>query len=206
MIKKIAQTIEISFEIPESEKQQAREMVEVFKKVIVAMTQAKKHLNDMYEPFKGTQAVSPEELENIRGQVHRYKLQVKQNFEQVKLLAGYAMAKLNDFSSDTHITELENTFSDSFSDLEKQVNVLLEVMGEIEASDFRDKFIFCVDAIRTEAFELEKLINDRIIDYIDTNILAKTWMDDVQEALEGKIKSRIPYITQLFYERKKALE
>lgn len=205
MINKIANTIEMSFDIPESEKKAAEEVVEIFKKVIATMDTAKKHLNDMYEPFRGTEAIPPEELQKIHGQISRYKDQVKANFEQVKLLSGYAMAKLNQFASDTHIMELENTFNDSFSDLEGQVNIVMEILTDVEAVDFKDRFIAGVESVRSEAHEMEKLINDRIIDYVDTNILAKNWMEDVQRALDGNVQARVPYITQLFHERQKAL-
>lgn len=205
MINKIANTIEMSFDIPESEKIAAQGVIDILKKVLANLDIAKKHLNDMYEPFKGANEIPSEELENIRGQISRYKDQVKDNFEQVKLLAGYAMAKLNQFSSDTHVMELENTFADSFSDLESQVNIIMDILNDIEAADFKDRFIVGVEAVRTEAFEFEKLVNDRVIDYIDTNILAKNWMEDVQRALDGNIEARVPYITQLFHERQKAL-
>lgn len=205
MIKKIATTIEMSFDIPDSEKKAAEEVVDIFEKVIVHMDAAKKHLNDMYEPFKTADSIPPEELEKIRGQINRYKQQIKQNFEEVKLLSGYAMAKLNQFSSDTHIMELENTFNNGFDELETQVNIVMEILNDIEVSDFKERFIAGVESVRTESFELEKLVKDRIIDYIDTNILAKNWMEDVQQAIDENVQARAPYITQLFRERQKAL-
>lgn len=201
MIKKIANTIEMSFDIPESEKKEAQAATEEFKKVISSLEVAKRHLNLMYEPFKNAESVSPDALTEFRGAIHKYKEQIKENFNNVKVSAFSSIMKLNYFATDTHITELINSFRDSIGDVEKQVNILLRILDDLGSEEFRDNVVSGIEAIRKASFEVEKLIKERIIDYIDSNILAKDWMTDT-----GIIKNRVPYITQLFEERQKALE
>lgn len=201
MIKKIASTIEMSFDIPESEKQEAQAASEEFKKVISVLDLAKQHLNLMYEPFKNAEAISPEDLNEFRGAIHKYKEQIKENFNKVKAVSFLSIMRLNYFGTDTHITELINSFRDSIGDVEKQINILLRILDDLRSNEFKDNFISGIEAVRKACFEVEKLIKERIIDYIDSNILAKDWM-----ANTGTIKDRVPYITQLFEERQKALE
>lgn len=206
MIKKIASTIEMSFDIPDSEKQEAQSAADEFKKVISSLDAAKKHLNLMYEPFKDASDIPPDAVYEFRGAIFRYKEQIKENFNKVKAMSFKAIMRLNYFATDTHITELINTFRDSIGDVEKQVNVLLDILDDLKSKDFKNNLIKGIDAIRKACFEVEKLIKERILDYIDSNILAKDWMTNTGDELQTEIKIRVPYITQLFEERQKALE
>lgn len=206
MIKKIASTIEMSFDIPESEKQEAQAASDEFKKVISSLDAAKKHLNMMYEPFKEAEELPSEAIYEFRGAIFRYKTQIKDNFNKVKAIAFLAIMKLNYFATDTHITELINTFRDSIGDVEKQVSVLLDILDDLKSKDFKNNMLQGIEAIRKAGFEVEKLIKERILDYIDNNILAKDWMSNTQNELHTEIKMRVPYITQLFRERQEVLE
>lgn len=206
MIRKIASTIEMSFDIPESEKKEAQIASDTFKKVISSLDAAKKHLNMIYEPFKEASEIPPDAIYEFRGAIFRYKEQIKENFNKVKATAFLAIMKLNYFATDTHITELINTFRDSIGDVEKQVSVLLDIMDDLKSKDFKDNIIKGIESVRKACFEVEKMIKERILDYIDSNILAKDWMTNTGDELHTEIKIRVPYITQLFEERQKALE
>lgn len=206
MIKKIASTIEMSFDIPESEKQEAQIASDAFKKVISTLNNAKKHLNIMYEPFKDATEIPSDAIYQFRGAIFRYKEQIKENFNKVKFTAFLAIMKLNYFATDTHITELINSFRDSIGDVEKQVGVLLDILSDLKSKDFKNNMIKGIESVRTACFEVEKLIKERIIDYINSNILAKDWMSNTGNELQTKIKVRVPYITQLFEERQKVLD
>jgi len=106
MIKKIATTIEMSFDIPESEKKEAQAASDDFKKVISTLDAAKKHLNMIYEPFQDSEEIPPEAIYEFRGAIFRYKEQIKENFNKVKAVAFLAVMRFNYFATDTHITEL----------------------------------------------------------------------------------------------------
>jgi hypothetical protein len=56
--------------------------------------------------------------------------------------------------------------------------------------------------------QLDKLIRDRILEHIDSNILAKNWAKNISNRFEDSepIEERVPLVVQLFKERQKALQ
>jgi hypothetical protein len=203
---KLAYAIEMAFEVPDVEKQVATQASERFEAVLNSLNLAKDHLDIMYEPFKRHENISPEAVVEKRGVISRYKQQVKKNYNKVKQCALFSIEKLNYFATDTHILELINSFRDSIQDVEKQVNILLDILDDYESPDFRNNVIAGIEGVKKQSAQVDKLIRDRIIDHIDTNILAKNWMTNTGDELQMKIKNRIPVITQLYNERQEALE
>jgi hypothetical protein len=177
-----------------------------FSKVVNSLETAKKHLDIIYDPFKNATEIPKEAVVEFRGAINRFKDQIKENFNKVKGYGIKAVAKLNYFSSDTHIAELVNAFKDSIGDLEDQVTILMDILDNYKDPAFKDNVLVGVEAVRKECFEVENLIEERIIDHIDANILAKDWITDTSDALKIKMEDKIPYVTQLFQERQKALE
>lgn len=206
LIQKIASTIEMSFDIPETEKQKAQDAINALDKVLSSLDVAKDHIEYMYEPFKNSESVSPESLHNVRGVVDRYKEQIKKNFSQTNKHALMAYAALDEFKSDTHIDELNNTFKKTMGDLTDQVNILMKVFGNLESADFKNQLVSACDSIFKAAFEVTKLVNERILDFLNNNIIGKDWIADTKKEVDFQISSKVPYITQLFEERKEILE
>lgn len=206
MINKIASTIEMSFDIPESEQKEAQLAVDTFKEVINALDHAQDHLDLMYEPFKKAQDLTPEAVWEYRGAIRRYKDQIKENYNKVMIYAFKALLKFNLFSSDTHVMELINSFKDSITDVEDRVQVLLDALDELKDQDFKTNVISAIDDIKKKSTEVEKIIEERIEDFINNNILTKDWTSSVSDDLNVKIREKVPYITQLFNERQEAFE
>lgn len=206
MIKKLAHAVEMAFEIPDAEKEVASVASDRFNAVIDAIDQAKDHLNLMYEPFKKHENISSKSLIKRRGVLNRYKQQVKKNFNRVMQLSLYALDKFQYFSTDTEISELISTFKDSVEDVEKQVNIFLDILNDYESTDFRKHVLSTIEGCQKQCVQLKEMIKDRIIDHIDANILTKNWVTNTGNELNFKIQNRIPLITQLYNERKKALE
>lgn len=205
MINKIASTIEMSFDIPEEEQHEAQLASDCFSEVINALDHAKDHLNIIYEPFKKADEIPPESVWEYRGAIRRYKDAIKENYNKVKSYGFKALIRLNTFSSDTHIMELINTFKSAIGDLEKQVNIMLDILDDLKAIEFKDNVISGIESIRHESFKIEKLIKERIMDHLDSNILTKDWVSSVSDDLKVTIQNKVPYITQLFQERQKAI-
>ncbi len=203
--KKIAATIEMSFEIPESEKKKAQEAIDLFKKVLSSLDVAKDHITTMYDPFKEAESIPVESLHENRGVIHRYKEQIKDNFNKTSIYALKAYSALDAFSSDTHIDELINTFKKTMGDLIDQVNVLMDVFGNMQSKEFKNQFISACDSVFSASFEVDKLINERIIDFVNTNIVGSDWISSTKQEIDFQIDSKVPYITQLFEERKEVL-
>lgn len=201
MIEKIARSIEMSFDIPSTELEIAKKALLSFKQVQASLDVAKIHLNNMYDPFKAAQSIPDESLYEYRGAINKYRKTIEQNFNKVKEHAFLAVKYLTSFSSDTHVNEIINAFKDSIQDLFNQLNVLFDVFKNLKQKDFKDIFIKAVDSLRTSCFELDKLINERVNDYLNNNILGNNWVDDISHTLNEHIEERVPYITQLYQER-----
>lgn len=205
MINKIASTIEMNFDIPESEKQEAKLASDTFKRVISALDTAKQHLKLMYDPFKDAGETTPEAVYEFRGAISRYKDQILKNFNKVKALSFLSIMHINNFASDTHVTELINGFKDSIEDVSDQVTVLCDAIDDIKNKDFKNNIVKAIDSVRKSCFETENMINERIIDYLNNNILKEDWVKNTGDELHQKIEEKKPYISILFEERQKAV-
>lgn len=206
MINKIASTIEMSFDIPTEEQKEAELASDYFSQVINALNYAKDHLNIIYDPFQKAENLTPEAVWEYRSAVRRYSDQIIKNYNKVKAFAFKALMRINVFSSDTHIMELINSFKDSINDLKKQVNILLEILEDLKSVDFKKNVMLAIENVRKQSSEIEKLIRERILDHIDSNILSTDWISDIGEDMKMKFREKIPYITQLFQERQDAID
>src|SRR5690606_16634469 len=110
-----------------------------------------------------------------------------------------------EFSTDSSVEELMNSFVANLRELEKQVNYLLSIFSNLDSADFKDILIASIELIKKQSAQLRQLVNDRVLEYIDTNILAKNWESLVNDKFKDKIKSKTPLIIQLYRERQEKL-
>jgi len=206
MLRKLATHIEMSFDVSDAEKRDAMMASEKFEGISSALDIAVEHLDIIYNPFQKYEEIPMETIVNKRGAIDRYKRKILENFNEVKRRSLYAIKDLYLFSSDTHVQELINSFDDSVWELEKQINELSDVLSDYKSQDFRKNVLGAIDNIRKQAEEIESLIKERIIEYIDTNILAKSWMSDTDEDFVSQIREKVPLITELYDHRVKELE
>ena len=66
--------------------------------------------------------------------------------------------------------------------------------------------ISTIDSLKKQMNQIEQLIRDRILEHIDSNILAKNWAKDISKGDGEPIEERVPLVVQLFRERQKALQ
>jgi cysteinyl-tRNA synthetase len=207
MLHKIAESIEMSFDIPDAEKQIAEDASMRLEAFVNALKFAVKHLDVIYDPFSKHTDIPVKSVVKHRGLLNRLRGRVHENFEKAQRQALLGVQKLNHFSTgDTEIQELVNGFVEASDSLAESVSKFLAALQhDFRTQNFRDTIISLVDQIRKEAQELENLVYDRIIDHIDTNILAKNWMKDTSDALKVDMKEHVPLIQQLFEERQKEI-
>lgn len=207
MFRKIADSVEMSFEIPDSEKKIAAEAKMRFEATANSLKFAVEHLDHIYDPFQKHTEISTESVIENRGIIQgRYSTKIKENFNEVKSYALLAIRKLNHFSvGDSTIRELINSFIEGVDVLEEGVSNLLSIFNnDYKEEEFRNKVIKTIDKIRSNAKELEDLIYDRIIDHIDVEILTRNWMNETDENYNLD-KENVPLLVQLFEEREKQL-
>jgi len=203
---KLAETIEMSIDIPEDERKIAANAVIHFEKLVKKLQSFNKHLNVIYNPFKEYQTVSAESVEKYRGAIWKYRKKITENFHKIKELCLICVRDLSHFDSDTHITELLSAFSDDVGGIEDQVNSLLAVLANWDTGNYKNNVVLAIENLKKEISEIRKLIYDRIIDHLNTNILAKNWVDDISDELNISIQQREPLVTQLYQEREKQLK
>ena len=202
---KLAETIELSIDIPDSEKKIAAKIVMRLEKMVKKLDYFNKHLNIMYNPFKEYNTVSQESIEKYRGSIWKFIKQIKENFEKIRGIAIVVVRDMKSFSSDTHIVQLISTFTDDFGDIEDQVISLNNVLSNWNHPHFKNNVISAMEGLKKEIAEMRKLIYDRIIDHINTNILVKNWVDDVGEKMNLDLREKEPAVSRLYKEREKKL-
>ncbi len=209
MFRRIAESIEMSFDIPDAEKETAAQAKMHFEAAANALKLATEHLDHIYDPFSDHANISTESVIENRGVLQgRYSTRIKNNFNKVKAHGLIAIRKMNEFSTgDNVIKELINTFVDSMGDVEFHVASLLNTLkNDYKSSDFRDMVIKSIEDVRKQAAELDEFIYDIMIEHIDKDFLTKTWMNETSDQLQLDMdEEKIPLVVQLHKEREKQL-
>jgi DNA-binding ferritin-like protein (Dps family) len=94
----------------------------------------------------------------------------------------------------------------TIKELEKYMDTFISIFTNLNDTNFRQYLIATVDSIKKQKNQIRQLITDRILEHIDSNILAKDWADNLSEKLDKPIQERVPLVVQLFRERQEALK
>lgn len=199
-------SVQMSFDVPDAEKRVAEKASELFDELSGRLRVASNHLNIIYEPISKYEKIDSELLLEHREVFRNYRDQIKKNFETVMNLAFKAVILMGEFSTDTRTVEMMNSFIGSMKELEKQVNRLLGIFSDISNASFRDGIVRSIESVKEEANQVKHLINDRILNHIDTNILAKKWTSNVTDEYQNKVYEKLPLVVELWKERQKALD
>lgn len=193
----LADSITMSFKVPESEKQIARDCLELLSLILNKCSLANEHLDIIYNPFSKYENISLEAINKKKGAFNRFKQQVKKNYEEIKTYSAYFIKKLSSFNNDGHCAELISAFTDSFKDLENSVEDLLSSLSDLTDQNFRQNIIINIENIKKESSQLEQLINARIMKYLNEDVLGKNWINDSIEKNNISIDEKEPIINQL---------
>src|SRR5690606_15643585 len=116
-----------------------------------------------------------------------YRDKSRENFEKV-IKTGYsALGLMSEFSTDSTVEELMGSFTSSLKELEKQVNYFLSIFSNLNNPEFKNQLISAIDSVKKQSSQLKQLVNDRILEHIDTNILAKNWESLVNDKFQDKV-------------------
>jgi len=203
---KLAESINMSLDVPSSEKKIAQMVVRKFQQLSKKIDAFDKHLDILYNPFKSHETVTEESVIQHRAALRRYRDKIKDNFANIKVFIVSCITDLNYFSSDTHISELMKSFNDSIGDIEEALEDLLTNLDNWKNKEYRTNVMKCIESVKKQCNQLDDLINDRIIDDINTNILAKNWTDNLDDKLKSSIKDKEPYVKRLHEDREQRLK
>jgi hypothetical protein len=196
----------MSYEVPSEEKDKASKAIRYFQYLLKIMKTCDEHLELMHTPFKDNNDLSTEQAYEARAALRRYRDKAIDNFNTFKEQAFKCFILLQPFSVDTQFVKLNKSFVFAISDIEKQVNKFAELFSNIEAKEFGKNMVAAIESIKKEMSKLHQIIEDRIIDHIQTNILARNWVDNVSDKLQEKVENKIPLAVELVNERRKMLE
>jgi len=206
MFERNAYGVQMSFDVPDAERRIAEKAEEQFEELSSKLKLAMEHLDYMYIPFKTHNATDSSQLVENQVMFTRFKVRAKRNFDRIRKKAKYCLALMSEFRTDTATEEMMKSFVANIESVERQVNTFLSLFSNLNSPDFRDNVISTIDAIRKTVSQLRQMINDRILDHIDTNILAKNWISEFTGDAENRIKEKTPLLIELYKERQKAIQ
>lgn len=198
--------LQLSYEVPNEDKDRANKAIMCFDYLLKMTKDCSEYLNLIYTPFKDNQATTPEQIMKVRAKLRVYRDQVADKFNLLKRMAFKCFVALQPFSTDTQIIKLNKSFILSMGDIEKQVNRFIDLFSNFEAKDFSQSVVGSIDNIKKELAQLDQIVEDRIKDHLQTNILARNWVDSVSDELQEKVEQKLPFSVELVNERNQKLK
>ena len=193
---------QLSFNITQSEKNQAEKALICFKHTKKSLKVAIDYLDILYTPFKDNTDITPDQIYKYRAALRRFRDKSINNFNAFKILAFECVNVMQDFSSDTQILKLINNFISVIDDLQTKVNSFVDEFKDLNSKDFQKNLVKCIDDIKKISDQLEDIIENRISGHVQENILSSTWIDDISKELNKKIEKKKPLLIDLFNEDK----
>lgn len=202
MLKKYA--IQLSYSVTDEEKEKAEQALAYYNFLLKTIKEAVGHLDLIYVPFKDGGAITSEQSWKARSALWRYRDANMEIFNKIKRISFKCFALMHDFSSDAQVVNLNKSFVLAIGDIEKQVNRFSELFSELKSKEFGASIIKSIENIKKEVAQLEQIIEDRIMSFIEGSILNRSWVDLVSKELQNKVEDKIPRSIQLVEERNKS--
>jgi len=204
MIKK-GYSVQMTYDVSDAEKMQAERALLCFNHALKMLDMASNHLDIMKTPFKDNPEMSPEEVQKARAAIRRFRDKSIENFNEFKVAAFKCVNVMQIFSSDTQTLKLMKSFISSIDDLEIKVNDFADVFNDLESKEFAKTVVTSIESIQKQCEEIDEIIDERIKSHIQSNILAKSWVDAVSDDLQMRVQKRTPLILDLFNKRQDQL-
>lgn len=196
----------MTYQVSDSEKDQAEKAMRWFDHCLKLLEQCDEHLNLIYNPFKKTPDITVEKVFARRAMLRMYRDKVADNFNKFKKAAFKAYVLMQPFTSDTQTEKLMKSFVASIEDIEIQVNRFVDLFGNLKSEDFSKAVVTAIDNIKKEIVQLEQIVDERVKNHLQTNILARNWVDNVSNELQEKVEKKSPLVMQLVEDRMKLLD
>jgi hypothetical protein len=204
MIKK-AYSVQMTYDVTDTEKLQAERALLCFNYANKILGNAADHLDIMKTPFKDNPDISPKDVMSARAAIRRFRDKAIENFNQFKLSSFKCINIMQSFSSDTQTLKLMKSFISSVESLENKVNDFADLFADLESKDYSKSVVSSIEDIQKQCKEVEEIINERIKTHIQSNILAKSWVDAVSDELQMNVQKKTPLIMDLFNKRQDQL-
>lgn len=195
----------MSYDVSDGERSRAEKALLYFKAAEKYLVQAADHLNIMKTPFKDNEDMTPEDVVKARAVIRRFRDKAIDNFDNFKKVAFDCVNLMQTFSSDTQTLKLMKSFISSVDDLENSVNQFADLFNDLQSKEFVKDVVAAIEGIQKQCDDIEKIVDERIKSHIQTNILAKSWVDSISNDLQMKIEKKTPLIVDLYNQRQEQL-
>lgn len=195
----------MSYEMTSSEKIQAEKALMHFSEAAKLLLIASNHLNIMKTPFKENMQMESEDLMNVRAYLRRFRDKSVENFNDFKKESFNCIKLMQIFTSDSQTIKLLKSFISSIEELEINVNNFIELFNNLEDKDFAKNAVNGIEMIQNQSDDIKDIINDRIKNHIQSNILAANWVSSLSDELHMKVEKKTPLIVELFNKRQDQL-
>jgi hypothetical protein len=204
MIKK-GYNVSLTYDITDLEKAQAEKALLAFDYTLKLLRLSSDHLNIMLIPFKDHPEIPEKEIVKYRAALRRFRDKAIENLNNFKRYSFQCISLIQMFSTDTQTSKLIKSFISSVEDIEKLVNRFSGLFDKLDSKDFVTEIVKEAEQIQKEIEQLEDLIDSRIKTHIQTNILGKTWVDNVSDELQINVENKTPLIIELNKKRQEEL-
>jgi len=201
MVKKIYAVL-MTYDVSSDEKRYAEEALLNFDEAIKLLTFASDHLNTIKTPFKDNEPSSTEEIVESRVVLRRFRDKAAENFNAFKIKAFSCVNAMKEFSSDTMTAKLMKTMISSIENLEMDVNKFFELFEDLKSKDFQSKVVSMCEGIQSQSDDIIDIIDQRIKNHIQKNILAKNWVDNISNELQQNVEKHVPILSKIQQEEK----
>lgn len=205
MINKKAYSIQMSYNVSDEEKAQAEKALLYFDFAIKKLHTATTHLNIMKTPFKESPEIDAKSIMQARAALRRFRDKVIDNFNEFKIVCFNCVNLMQSFASDTQSLKLMKSFISSIDGVEVKVNDFADLFLDLQSKDFVVNIVKSIEEIQKESDSIDEIIDERIKNHIQTNILAKSWVDSISNDLQVNIEKKTPLILDLFNKRQDQL-
>lgn len=204
MIKR-AYLVQMTYDVSDGEKATAERALHYFDHAIKLLQLASEHLDIMKTPFKNNPEMDAKEVMKARAAIRRFRDKSVENFNEFKKAAFQCVHEMQEFASDTQTLKLMKSFISSINDLEVKVNNFADLFNDLEAKDFATQIVSNIETVQQQCDDVEEIVDERIKDHIQQNILATNWTDSVGKEMEMTIEPKTPIILDLFNKRQDQL-
>lgn len=187
----------MNYAISDEEKHIAENALLCFNHSMNALNKASSYLDLMLVPFKDNPEITANELIKNRVQLREFRDETIELFQNFMNLAFKCVYLMQTFSSDTQIIKQMKSFISYIDELEVLVNKYAELFSSLESKDFIKTIIETIENIKEQSNDIDELINQRIKIYIQTNILAETWVDLIGNKMNLQVQKRKPLNVRL---------
>lgn len=203
---RFAQTSKMIYNIPDSQIEKARKAKELFEDLIGLVRFCNNHLDQIREPFDGLTETNGEVLAKEKKLFQRYAGAIRHNFDLVLKKSNRCAILMSEFATDTKVQTMMNSFLSYIDEIEKESKRLLDVFDNFKNPNFPVSLISAIDQIKKTNVQIKELVNDRILEFIDVNILASDRVKDITDENDNRVYDKKPLLVQLYEERINALK